>query len=85
MIKALLAEHGRQFATVKPTYEKIAATNAVKLVFNIDEGPKVKVGKIIIKGNKAFSDRRIIRTMRNDRPYAIPLYYTYIPGDGQDV
>ena len=79
VIKSLLAAHGRQFATVKPTYEKIAATNAVKLVFNIDEGPKVKVGKIIIKGNKAFSDRRIIRTMRNDRPYAIPLYYTYIP------
>jgi|HubBroStandDraft_1064217.scaffolds.fasta_scaffold00674_17 outer membrane protein insertion porin family len=79
VIKSLLAAHGRQFATVKPTYEKIAATNAVKLVFNIDEGPKVKVGKIVIQGNKAFSDRRIIRTMRNDRPYAIPLYYTYIP------
>ncbi len=79
VIKGLLAAHGRQFATVKPTYEKIAATNAVKLVFNIDEGPKVKVGKIIIQGNKAFSSRRIIRTMRNDRPYAIPLYYTYIP------
>ena len=31
--KELLAEHGRQFATVKPTYERIAATNAVKLVF----------------------------------------------------
>lgn len=79
VIKGLLAAHGRQFATVKPTYEKIAATDAVKLVFNIDEGPKVKVGKIIIKGNKAFSDRRIIRTMRNDRPYAIPLYFTFIP------
>jgi outer membrane protein insertion porin family len=79
VIKELLAAHGRQFATVKPTYEKIPAANAVKLVFNIDEGPKVKVGKIIIKGNKAFSDRRIIRTMRNDRPYAIPLYFTYIP------
>jgi outer membrane protein insertion porin family len=79
IIKELLAAHGRQFATVKPQFERIAATQAVKLVFNIDEGPKVKVGKIIIKGNKAFSNRRIIRTMRNDRPYAIPLYITYIP------
>ncbi|MFZ0879096.1 MAG: POTRA domain-containing protein, partial [Candidatus Acidiferrales bacterium] len=35
VIKQLLAEHGRQFAIVRPTYEKIAATNAVKLVFNI--------------------------------------------------
>src|ERR1700723_3417196 len=79
VIKGLLAEHGRQFATVKPTYERIAATNAVKLVFNIDEGPKVKVGEIKFVGAKAFSDRKLIRSMRNDRPYAIPLYITEIP------
>jgi outer membrane protein insertion porin family len=79
VIKGLLAAHGHQFATVKPTYERIAATNAVKLVFNIDEGPKVKVGTITIVGNKAFSNRRIIRTMRNDRPYSIPLYIADIP------
>jgi outer membrane protein insertion porin family len=78
VIKALLAEHGRQFATVKPTYERIPASNAVKLVFNIDEGPKVKVGKIVIEGNKAFSSRKIIRAMKHDRPYAIPLYLTYL-------
>jgi outer membrane protein insertion porin family len=79
VIKGLLAEHGRQFATVKPTYERIAATNAVKLVFNIDEGPKVKVGDIKFVGAKAFSDRKLLRSMRNDRPYAIPLYITEIP------
>ena len=78
VIKGLLAEHGRQFAKVKPTYERIPASNAVKLVFNIDEGPKVKVGKIIIEGNKAFSSRKIIRAMKHDRPYAIPLYLTYL-------
>ncbi len=69
VIKELVAEHGRQFANVKPTYERIPATNAVKLVFNIDEGPKVKVGEITIVGNNAFSSRKIIRSMRHDRPY----------------
>jgi outer membrane protein insertion porin family len=78
VLKELLGEHGRQFATVKPTYERIAATNAVKLVFNINEGPKVKVGDIIIQGNKAFSSRKIIRAMRHSRPYAIPLGITEI-------
>ena len=73
VLKELLAEHGRQFATVKPTYERLPGTNAVKLTFNIDEGPKVKVGKILITGNTAFSGRKIIRTMRNSRPIAIPL------------
>ena len=50
VIKELLAEHGRQYATVKATYEKVAASNAVVLTFNIVEGPKVKVGKITIVG-----------------------------------
>jgi outer membrane protein insertion porin family len=75
VLKELLAEHGRQFAVVKPTYERIPGTNAVKLSFNIDEGPKVKVGKILVTGNTAFSSRRIIRTMRNSRPIAIPLSF----------
>jgi outer membrane protein insertion porin family len=79
VLKSLLAAHGHQFATVKPTYERIAASNAVKLVFNINEGPKVKVGVITVVGNHAFSSRKIIRSMRNDRPYGIPLEITYIP------
>jgi outer membrane protein insertion porin family len=40
VISELLAAHGHQFATVKPTYEEIPSTNTVILVFNIDEGPK---------------------------------------------
>ena len=79
VIKELLAEHGRQFATVKPTFERISSTNAVKLVFNINEGPKVKVGKITFTGNKEFSDRKLIRAMKHDRPYGIPLGIMTIP------
>jgi outer membrane protein insertion porin family len=78
VLKELLGEHGRQFATVTPQYERIASSNAVILVFKIDEGPKVKVGKISFTGNHAFSDRKLIRAMHNDRPYAIPLYITEI-------
>jgi outer membrane protein insertion porin family len=78
VLKELLGEHGRQFATVTPEYERIASSNAVILVFKINEGPKVKVGKIKFTGNHAFSDRKLIRAMHNDRPYAIPLYITEI-------
>jgi outer membrane protein insertion porin family len=74
----LLGEHGRQFAKVTPQYERIAASNAVILVFKIEEGPKVKVGRITFTGNHAFSSRKLIRAMRHDRPYAIPLYVTEI-------
>src|SRR5208282_112267 len=75
VLKELLGEHGRQFAKVTPQYERIASSNAVILVFKIDEGPKVKVGTIKFTGNHAFSDRRLIRAMKHDRPYGIPLYF----------
>ena len=78
VLRELLGEHGRQFAKVTPQYEKIASSNAVILVFKIEEGPKVKVGHIKFTGNHAFSDRKLIRAMRHDRPYAIPLYLTEI-------
>ena len=78
VLKDLLGEHGRQFATVTPQYERIASSNAVILVFKIEEGPKVKVGQIQFTGNHAFSRRKLIRAMRNDRPYSIPLKITEI-------
>ena len=78
VIQQLLAEHGHMFATVKPTYERIPATNSVSLIFNIDEGPKVKVGHIVIQGNHVFSQTKIIRTMHHSRPIAIPLGFADI-------
>jgi outer membrane protein insertion porin family len=79
VLSELLGEHGRQFAKITPEYERIASSNAVILIFKIEEGPKVKVGKIKFTGNHAFSDRKLIRAMRNDRPYGIPLGFTFIP------
>jgi len=76
VLKELLGEHGRQFATVTPQIERIASSNAVILVFKVEEGAKVKVGRIHFTGNHAFSDRKLIRAMRHDRPYAIPMYFT---------
>jgi outer membrane protein insertion porin family len=79
VLQELLGEHGRQFAKVTPQYERIASSNAVILVFKIEEGPKVKVGHIKFTGNHAFSERKLIRAMKHDRPYSIPLYITDIP------
>ncbi len=79
VLKELEGEHGRQFATVTPQYERIASSNAVILVFKIDEGPKVKVGTSSLSGNHSFSDRKLLRAMKHDRPYGIPLYFFDIP------
>jgi outer membrane protein insertion porin family len=75
VLKDLLAEHGRQFATITPQYERLRSSNAVVLIFEVVEGAKVKIGKIRFTGNHAFSDRKLVRAMRHTRPFAIPLYF----------
>ncbi len=45
VIQALLATHGRPSAIVKPAYERIASSNTVSIVFNIDEVPKAQSSK----------------------------------------
>jgi outer membrane protein insertion porin family len=71
IIRALLAEHGHQFATVKPEIKNIPPSS-VAVNFNIKEGPTVKVGNITFTGNHAVSSRELRASMRNLRPVGIP-------------
>jgi outer membrane protein insertion porin family len=71
VIKEYLAERGRQFATVEPEVHQIPPSS-LEIVFNVNEGPKVKVGKITIEGNQAFTQRDVIRAMKNTHDYGIP-------------
>src|ERR1700719_1445917 len=70
-IKGLLAEHGRQFATVRTEVRQIPPA-AVGITFVIKEGPKVKVGKIKFEGNKNVNTRTLRYAMKNLRPIGIP-------------
>jgi outer membrane protein insertion porin family len=70
-IKGLLAEHGRQFATVRTEIRPIPPA-AVSLTFVIKEGPKVKVGNIIFQGNKNVNSRTLRAAMKNLKPIGIP-------------
>ncbi len=70
-IKELLAEHGRQFSTIRTEVRPIPP-NAISLTFVIKEGPKVKVGKIIFEGNKHVKSRVLRSAMKNLKPIGIP-------------
>jgi len=70
-IKDFLAERGRQYATVDPQIEQIPPSS-LKVTFNVNEGPKVKVGEIDIAGNKALDSRWVIWQMKNLHPYGVP-------------
>jgi len=71
VLKEYLAERGRQYAEVTPELRQIPPSS-LEVTFRVNEGPKVKVGIIDIQGNTVFSDRAIIRAMKNLRPVGLP-------------
>jgi len=71
VLKELLSEHGRQFATIRTEIRQIPP-NAVAVTFVIKEGPKVKVGRIRFRGNKHVPDRTLRAAMKNLKPIGIP-------------
>jgi outer membrane protein insertion porin family len=70
-LKQLLAEHGRQFATIRTEVRPIPPA-AVGITFVVREGPKVKVGHIRFRGNKHVNDRTLRAAMKNLKPIGIP-------------
>jgi outer membrane protein insertion porin family len=71
VLKDLLSEHGRQFATSRTEVRPIPPA-AVGITFVVREGPKVKVGRIRFKGNKHINDRTLRAAMKNLKPIGIP-------------
>jgi outer membrane protein insertion porin family len=71
VLKELLSEHGRQFATIRSEIRQIPP-NAIAVTFVVKEGPKVKVGRIRFRGNKHVPDRTLRAAMKNLKPIGIP-------------
>ena len=71
VLRAMEAEHGHQFATIK-TEVKTIPPAMVQVNFNIKEGPTVKVGSIRFTGNKHIPSLVLRRSMKNLKPVGIP-------------
>ena len=71
----LLAEKGRQYAEISYRSENVPP-NAKVLIFQIDEGPKVKVKKITFHGNTLFSDRELRRSMKFIKQTGLIAFFT---------
>src|SRR5262245_19740704 len=63
IIKALLAEKGRQKAEVDVATEKVPP-NSILVTFNVMEGPKVKIDTIDFDGNTVFKDKELKKAMK---------------------
>ncbi len=71
VLREILAEHGHQFSTIK-TEVKTIPPASVQVIFNIKEGPTVKVGNIRFTGNQHISSLMLRRSMMNLKPIGIP-------------
>jgi outer membrane protein insertion porin family len=74
VLQQLLAEHGRQFASVHARTRNIPP-NSVALVFIVVEGPKVKVGNVRFQGNTVFSNHALVRAMKYSKPLGAPPWF----------
>ncbi len=68
LIRQMWGEKGYQFADVTHELTPLpGGPKAVRLVFNIDEGPKVEVNQISFVGNDSISDGELKKQMKNTR------------------
>ncbi len=80
IVRDLYAEKGYQYADVKPEIKEVTGgPKLVHLTFNITEGPKVKIGKVEFLGNKAISDGKLARKLKENKG---PNMFSFILGTG---
>jgi outer membrane protein insertion porin family len=80
IVRGLMAEKGHQFAEVKSRVESLpGGPKLVKVTFDINEGPKVKVRDIEFIGNDRISDGRLKRKMKETKEH---WFLSWITGRG---
>jgi outer membrane protein insertion porin family len=81
IVRDLMAEKGYEFAEVTPTVEPLpAGPKLVKVVFDVKEGPQVKVRDINFNGNVEVSDRALGRQMKGTKAHG---WLSWITGKGK--
>ena len=80
IVREIYAEKGYKFAEVKPTIKEVAGgPKLVHLTFNINEGPQVKIRDVEFIGNKAVSDGKLRKQMKENKGRGM---FSFITGGG---
>ncbi|HXG88655.1 MAG TPA: outer membrane protein assembly factor BamA [Vicinamibacterales bacterium] len=80
ILRNLMAEKGHQFAEVKSRVEELpGGPKLAKVIFDITEGPKVKVRDIEFVGNEEVSDGSLKRRMKETKEH---WFLSFITGRG---
>jgi outer membrane protein insertion porin family len=77
IVKSFMADKGYEFAEVTSSVEPLpAGPKLVKVVFDVVEGPKVKVRTINFNGNSEVSDRALARQMKSTKKHGMLSWIT---------
>jgi outer membrane protein insertion porin family len=80
VVRELYAAEGYQFAEVKPETKAVeGGTKLVHVTFHVTEGPKVRIRDIDFVGNKAVSDGKLNRKMKENKEKG---FFGFITGGG---
>ena len=80
LLREMFGEKGYQFAEISHEITPVAGgPKMVRLTFQMDQGPKVRVADISFVGNEHMSDRSLKRQMKNTRE---PWLFSFITGRG---
>ena len=80
VVRELYAAEGYQFAEVKPEIKPVeGGTKLVHVTFHVTEGPKVRIRDIDFVGNKAVSDGKLSRKMKENKEKG---FFGFITGGG---
>jgi outer membrane protein insertion porin family len=80
VLRSFMAEKGFTNAEVTHKISPVAGgPKLVNVTFNVNEGPKIKIRKIDFTGNTAFSDGRLQRRLKENKPKGI---ISFITGSG---
>jgi outer membrane protein insertion porin family len=80
VLRSFMADKG--FSNAEVTHKVTPVAGGPKLVnvtFNVSEGPKIKIRKVDFVGNTAFSDGRLQRRLKENKPKGI---ISFITGSG---
>ena len=78
-IKDLLVEKGLEAGKVETDVEK-EGKHELNVIFNVDEGPKIKVGEVVFSGKPKLPQSRLREAMKENRKHSIISWIT-----GKDV
>jgi len=80
VLRSFMTEKGFTNAEVTHKISPVAGgPKLVNVTFNVSEGPKIKIRKVDFTGNTAFSDSRLQRRLKENKPKGI---ISFITGSG---